>query len=350
MMENDKIKELLDSVVHPETGQGLMKGEFVESISASNGAISVVLKFKRARDPFAASLRRQAEGVLSDAFPSRKVSVEIFTPEKAPAPQPSKRLPGVKRVIAVASGKGGVGKSTVAAHLAATLAAEGYKVGILDADIYGPSQPALFGVSDYLPVSQGEGADAAIVPAESAGVKIMSIGFFISPSDALVWRGPMAVNALRQLTRQTVWGDLDFMVVDLPPGTGDVHLSLVHELEIDGAVIVSTPQNLAVADVRRGVEMFRTEGVAVPILGVVENMAWFTPAELPDNRYFIFGERGARLFAEEEKIEFLGDIPIIRSVMESGERGLASEGIQPQVAPYYSTIARKVVDKLSKGC
>jgi ATP-binding protein involved in chromosome partitioning len=345
-----EIKDILDGVVHPEAGLGLSGGGFVESVSVSDGTVAVVLKFRRVRDPFAVSLRRQAAAVLSEAFPGQTISVEVSSPEKTPVPEPSKHLPGVKQIVAVASGKGGVGKSTFAAHLAATLAAEDYRVGVLDADIYGPSQPALFGVGGYLPVSESESADTEIVPAESMGVKIMSIGFFISPSDALVWRGPMAVNALRQLVRQTAWGELDFLIVDLPPGTGDVHLSLVHELELDGAVIVSTPQNLAVADVRRGVGMFRAEGVDVPILGLVENMAWFTPAELPDNRYFIFGEGGARRFAEEENIEFLGDIPIIMPVVESGEKGLAFKGILPEVAPYYSSIARKIVDKLSKRC
>ena len=337
------VLELMDGVAHPETGGGLAGGGFVEDISVSDGAVGVVLKFRRARDPFAATLRRQAEAVLSEAFPGIGITVAIRTPEA------SKRLPGVARILAVASGKGGVGKSTLAAHLATVLAAEGYRVGILDADIYGPSQPALFGVGDYMPPARGEGTDAVIVPAESMGVEIMSIGFFISPSDALVWRGPMATSALRQLIRQTAWGELDFLVVDLPPGTGDVHLSLVQELELDGAIIVSTPQNLAVADVRRGVEMFRSEGVGVPVLGIVENMAWFTPAELPDNRYFIFGEGGARRFADEAGIEFLGEIPIVQSVVESGEKGLPAQGITPEVAPYYRAIAHRIVEKLDGG-
>ncbi len=349
-MEKDKIKELLDGVVHPETGLGLVKRGFVESVSVSGGDIAVVLKFRRARDPFAASLRRHTETVLSEAFPEAKISVDILSPEKAPAPEPSKRLAGVARIVAVASGKGGVGKSTVAAHLAAALAAEGLRVGILDADIYGPSQPVLFGVDGYLPEARGEGADAEMVPAESGGVKIMSIGFFISPSDALVWRGPMAVKALSQLIRQTAWGELDFLIVDMPPGTGDVHLSLVHELELDGAIIVSTPGRLAVADVRRGVEMFRTEGVEVPVLGVIENMAWFTPSELPQNRYYIFGDGEARRFAAEADVEFLGDIPIVLSAGESGLDGVSPAGIRPELAARYAAIAQKIVDKLSNGC
>ena len=345
MVNKEDISGVLDGVVHPEAGVGLAGGGFVSGISVSEDGAEVVLKFRRPRDPFVASLRRQALTALGDAFPEVEISVAVETPEVVPPAVSSRRLPGVERVIAVASGKGGVGKSTVAANLAVTLASQGYRVGILDADIYGPSQPLLFGVPDYLPASEGtEGGDPEIVPAESLGVKIMSIGFFIAPGDALVWRGPMAVNALRQLIRQSAWGALDWLLVDLPPGTGDVHLSLVRELEVDGAIIVSTPGALALADVRRGVEMFRAEGIDVPVLGIVENMAWFTPAELPDNRYFIFGEGGARRFSSEVGVEFLGEIPII---MESGEKGLSTQGIQPGVRPFYEAIAGRVVKKLA---
>ena len=350
MIKKEKIAALLDGVVHPETGRGLAAGGYVADISQTDGALAVVLSFPRPRDPFASSLRRQAVSVLSAAFPDTAVSVTVPSPEAASKPEVSKRLPGVARIVAIASGKGGVGKSTVAANLARTLATAGYRVGVLDADIYGPSQPALFGVEEYLPVAEGPGNDAAIVPAETDGVKIMSIGFFISPSDALVWRGPMAVNALRQLIRQTAWGPLDWLLVDLPPGTGDVHLSIVHELELDGAVIVSTPQSLALADTRRGVEMFRTEGVDVPVLGIIENMAWFTPAELPENKYFIFGNGGARDLADDSGIDFLGDIPLVMPASENGGKEALSQLRHPAAAPYYEAIARRIVDKLPKRC
>lgn len=354
----DKVLDVLDGVVHPESGAGLAADGIVSRVDVSEERIDVGLKFRRARDPFAAALRRQAAGALSAAFPGVEVAVNVVEhppvtagggAAKALEEAPDKRIAGVKKIVAIASGKGGVGKSTVAASLAETLARRGYRVGILDADIYGPSQPILFDVEGYLPPVLDEGGEM-MVPAESRGVKIMSIGFFIPPDNALIWRGPMATGALRQLVRQTVWGELDFLLIDMPPGTGDIHLSVVHELSIDGAVIVSTPGRLALADVKRGVEMFRSEGIAVPVLGVVENMAWFTPAELPDNRYYIFGRGGARRFAEDEGVDFLGDIPLVQSAGEGTDGGLSASGIRDGVATYYSDIARKIVDKLSGWC
>ena len=201
----------------------------------------------------------------------------------------------------------------------------GYSVGILDADIYGPSMPKMFGVEDYTPQALVRDGQEYILPAEAGGIKIASIGFFISPDDALIWRGPMATTALKQLLHQTFWEGLDYLLIDLPPGTGDVHLSVVGEIKVDGAVVVSTPQQVAVADVRRGVNMFRAEGIDVPVLGIVENMAWFTPAELPENRYYLFGQGGARNMARTEGIDFLGDIPVIQSVMEGGDNGRSEE-------------------------
>jgi ATP-binding protein involved in chromosome partitioning len=350
MIEKKQITEVLNTVGHPETGEGLYDGGFVSAVNTAEGKVEVSLAFHRARDPFASSLRRQAEAALAEAFSGVDVSVVI---EQA-APSPQKPAPdGIARVhniVAIASGKGGVGKSSVAAYVAATLAAQGWRVGVLDADIYGPSQPQLFGVEGYLPPAVSEGGVEWIVPAESMGVKVMSIGFFVGERDAVVWRGPMAGGALKQLIHQTLWGELDFLLVDLPPGTGDVHLSVTGELKFSGAVIVSTPQRLAVSDVRRGVEMFRAEGINVPVWGIVENMAWFTPSELPYNRYYIFGRGGAREFALSEGIDFLGDIPIEQSVVDSGEKGLPSKGLQTAVKPYYEAITAKIVEKVGKHC
>ncbi len=248
----------------------------------------------------------------------------------------------IGKVIAIASGKGGVGKSTVTANLAATLRDMGYRVGILDADIYGPSQPKMFGVEGYEPQALMRGEHQYLIPAEAQGIKISSIGFFIQPGDALVWRGPMASGTLKQLIHQTLWEKLDYLLIDLPPGTGDVHLSIAAELKIDGAVIVSTPQQVALADVRRGIKMFRSKGIEIPVLGIIENMAWFTPAELPSNRYYIFGQGGARNLARTEGIEFLGEIPIVQSVMEGAEEGRPAVETNPEVKRYYREIADKL--------
>jgi len=372
-MDEKIVAEILNSVMHPETGLGLAAGEYIDQISFGNGAggseltaeghpaekspngrVDVVLRFGRRRDPFAASIRRQAAAALKEAFPAAEVSVTVFEPSAQPTAQDpavaSRRLGGVGRMIAVASGKGGVGKSTVTASLALELASEGYKVGVLDADIYGPSQPALFGVEDYVPAAESDSPEASITPAVSGGVKIMSIGFFISPSNALVWRGPMASKALVQLIRQTKWGELDYLLIDLPPGTGDLHLSIVQELELDGALVVSTPQSLALADVRRGVEMFRAQGVGVPILGVVENMAWFTPVELPDNRYFIFGRGDTERFSRQMDIDFLGHIPLFAVASDKAPDSQSAITLKGDAKRYYGELARRIVDKLSEGC
>ena len=257
---------------------------------------------------------------------------------------------GIGKVLAVASGKGGVGKSTVTANLALTLRNMGYRVGILDADIYGPSQPKMFGVEGYLPDAERIDGEDCILPADAMGIKLMSIGFFIKPSDALIWRDAMATNALRQMIHQTKWGGLDFLLVDLPPGPGGVHLAVISELKVTGAVIVSTPQQVAVADVRRGVEMFRADKIEIPVVGIIENMAWFTPKELPENRYYIFGHGGARAFAEQNDVPFLGDIPIVQSVMDGSEEGRPAAGTDPAVESLYRSIAEKVVENMAKTC
>jgi ATP-binding protein involved in chromosome partitioning len=233
-------------------------------------------------------------------------------------------LPGVKNIIAVASGKGGVGKSTVATNLAISLAKLGSKTGLIDADVYGPSIPKMFGAEDLRPGMEKVNGIEFIVPVEKYGVKMLSIGFFVKPDDALIWRGAMATNALKQLISETKWGDLDYLIIDLPPGTGDIHLTMVQTIPVTGAIIVSTPQAVALADARKGISMFKQEKINVPILGLVENMSWFTPAELPDNKYFIFGKDGCKNLAEELNIHFLGHIPIVESIRENGDNGTPS--------------------------
>ena len=240
---------------------------------------------------------------------------------QAARPEVGKLLPQVKNIIGISSGKGGVGKSTVAANLAVALAKLGYKVGLLDADIFGPSMPKMFQVEDARPYAEKIDGRDMIIPVEKYGVKLLSIGFFVDPDQATLWRGGMASNALKQLIGDAAWGELDYFLIDLPPGTSDIHLTVVQTLAMTGAVVVSTPQAVALADARKGINMFTNDKVNVPILGLVENMAWFTPAELPDNKYYIFGREGAKKLAEEMNVPLLGQIPIVQSICENGDKG-----------------------------
>ncbi len=345
----EKIEKILDGVIHPETGEGIASSGIAEIVTAEQGHVTVKLHFAKARDPFAQKIRRQVEEVLTKQFPESEVLVTVV--ENAPKKTQTERPSGagsIAHTVAVASGKGGVGKSTVTANLALTLRNMGYRVGVLDADIYGPSQPRMFGCEGYMPEAEHDeqtGVDY-ILPAEVMDIKLMSIGFFVKPEDSLMWRGAMASNALKQFIHQTKWGTLDFLLIDLPPGTGDIHIQLINELKLDGSVIVSTPQQVAVADVRRGVAMFRHPQVNVPVTGIVENMAWFTPEELPENRYYLFGRGGARRFAEENGVPFLGEIPIVQSVMEGSEKGVPAAWNDVRVERWYRDIAERIVEKV----
>ena len=332
----------LSGVVHPETGDSIVTSGMVASVELLGSECRITLQPKRRRDPMIGSVRRKVKEALVERFPELQVEVEVG--EAAPAPEIKEHhgTNSVVNIIAIASGKGGVGKSTVTANLAVVLQKMGYRVGVLDADIYGPSVPKLFGVEGYQPVPDYHDGLDYILPIESCGVKVMSIGFFINPDDALLWRGPMAVSALKQLINQTWWEELDFLLVDMPPGTGDVHLSVVQEMKLSGAIIVSTPQQVAVADVVRGVEMFRTPQIEVPVLGIIENMAWFTPAELPNNRYYLFGHGGARDLATKESIPFLGEIPIVQSIMEHSDNGEPAAVKDETIAAYYRLVRTNV--------
>ncbi|MBE6189890.1 MAG: Mrp/NBP35 family ATP-binding protein [Rikenellaceae bacterium] len=347
----EQILGLLRSVVHPEIGQDIVTSGQVEQVAASEAAITVSVRFPKSRDPFAVKIKNQAEAILKEHFPEAKVLVMIKEggQKKLPDLKEKTTTGDITKVIAVASGKGGVGKSTVAANLAVALKNMGFRVGLLDADIYGPSQPKMFGVEDYIPDAEEVDGMDQIVPAVAEEIEIMSIGFFIRPTDALLWRGAMAVNALKQMIHQTKWGPLDFLVCDLPPGTGDIHLSIIGEMKISAAVIVSTPQQVAVADVVRGVEMFRNEQVHIPVAGVIENMAYFTPEELPDNKYYIFGKGGARKVAEEYDVPFLGEIPIVQSIMEGGDSGRPGSTFDERVEEVYHEIADKIVGNVMKN-
>lgn len=274
-----------------------------------------------------------------------KVNIKVETPEKANEIK-GKAIPGIKNIIAVASGKGGVGKSTVTANLAVTLAKMGFSVGILDADIYGPSMPIMFDVESAKPISVTVEGKSKMKPIESYEVKILSIGFFTSPSQAVIWRGPMASKALNQMIFDADWGELDFLLIDLPPGTGDIHLSIMQSLPITGAVVVSTPQAVALADAKKGVSMFMSDSINVPVLGIIENMAYFTPEELPNNKYYIFGKEGAKNLAQDLEVSFLGEVPLVQSIREAGDYGrpaaLQSNSIMETI---FEQVTRNVVQE-----
>ena len=326
-MEN-QIITWLQEVEHPAKGdKNIVELGMVEKIEATEGKVTVTLSFPKHRDPLAEYLIGSAKAsIIRNAPAGTQVEVKTIIKDAAPKKKPGldlgfEEVEGIKHIIGIASGKGGVGKSTVAVNLAIALARLGYKVGLADADVYGPSVPKMTATEGQMPDAFQEGEKEVIVPLEKYGVKWMSIGYFAKPEQALIWRGPMACNALKQMILQVRWGELDFLLIDMPPGTGDIHISLVHDIPMEGAVIVSTPQDVALADVEKGVNMFRNESVNKPILGLVENMAWFTPAEHPDERYYLFGKDGGIRMAEKYQIPLLGQIPIVQSIREGGDAG-----------------------------
>lgn len=340
------IIEALQGVRYPGTGKDIVSMEMLEDdIRIDGNSVSFSLIFEKPTDPFMKSLIKSAETAVNlKAGNDVQVTVNVKT-RQAARPADPELLPGVKNIIAVASGKGGVGKSTVAANLAVALAGLGFKVGLLDADIFGPSVPKMFGIEDARPYSENIGGRDLIIPVEQYGIKILSIGFFVDPNQAVLWRGSMASNALKQLIADANWGDLDYFVLDMPPGTSDIHLTLVQTLGITGAVVVSTPQQVALADARKGIDMFLNEKVNVPVLGLVENMSWFTPQELPQNRYYLFGKEGCKKLAEELNVPLLGQIPIVQSICEGGDNGepVALDG-STIVGSAFGKLALAVVD------
>lgn len=278
-----------------------------------------------------------------------KVNIKVEAPEKPANPNliKGKQIPGISNIVAIASGKGGVGKSTVTANLAVTLAKMGFNVGVLDADIYGPSMPIMFDVENEKPTSVEVDGKSKMKPIESYEVKILSIGFFTKPDQAVIWRGPMAAKALNQMIFDADWGQLDFLLIDLPPGTGDIHLSIMQSLPITGAVVVSTPQAVALADAKKGVSMFLSEAISVPVLGIIENMAYFTPEELPNNKYYIFGKEGAKNLADDLQVPLLGEIPLVQSIREAGDYGRpAAMQTATPVEKAFEEIARNVVQEV----
>lgn len=316
------IMDALATVRYPGTGKNIVEMEMVEDdLRISGMHVTFSLIFDKPTNPFLKSLVKAAEAAIH-AYVSKDVEVEIKTKTlQAPRPDLPDLLPGVKNIIAVSSGKGGVGKSTVAANLAVALARMGHRVGLLDCDIFGPSIPKMFAMEDARPYSENIDGRDLIVPVEQYGIKVLSIGFFVNPATPTLWRGGMASNALKQLIGDAAWGDLDYFVLDTPPGTSDIHLTLVQTLPITGAVIVSTPQQVALADARKGINMYTNEKVNVPILGLVENMSWFTPEAHPDEKYYLFGREGVKSLAEEMNIPLLGQIPVVQDICEHGDGG-----------------------------
>lgn len=344
------IHDALSTVRYPGNGKSIMENEMLEDDLRIDGMkVSFSLIFEKETDPFKKSVVKAAEAAIK-TFVHPDVEVTIGTKAKtALPPEPDKLLPGVKNIIAVSSGKGGVGKSTVTANLAIGLAKLGYRVGLLDTDIFGPSMPKMFGVEEARPYAEQIDGRDLIIPVEKYGVKLLSIGFFVDPEQATLWRGGMACNALKQLISEAAWGELDYFILDTPPGTSDIHLTLIQTLGITGAVIVSTPQQVALADARKGINMYMNDKVNVPILGLVENMAWFTPAELPENKYYIFGKDGCKNLAEELNVPLLAQIPLIQSVCETGDQGAPAvlNPASPEGIAFMS-LAAKVVTQVDK--
>ncbi len=327
-IQKQEILDALDTITVAGEGKSMVESNAVKNINIFGDEVIVDLELATP----ALHIRKRAEVDVMKAIHEKvyeKAKVKINVSVKAPEQEAEKKvpeikgkpIPGIKNIVAVASGKGGVGKSTVTANLAVTLSKMGFKVGLLDADIYGPSAPIMFDVEREKPLSVKVDGRSKMKPIESYGVKILSIGFFTSPDQAVVWRGPMAAKALNQMIFDAAWGELDFLLLDLPPGTGDIHLSIMQSLPITGAVVVSTPQHVALADAKKGVAMFQQESINVPVLGIIENMAYFTPAELPDHKYYIFGKEGAKNLASDIKVPFLGEIPLVQSIREAGDVG-----------------------------
>lgn len=344
MTEQDII-EALKLIINPQNQKDIVSSGIVDKVQIGGNGVEVFLKINNSVKPILNSIRKAIRKVINDQL-NPEINVETYV-ENVETPKTDKPEPlaKVKNIIAVASGKGGVGKSTVTANLAVALAKLGYKVGLIDADVFGPSMPKMFGLEGYKPLgSTSEDGRELIEPAEKYGVKMLSMGFFIDPDSPAIWRGPMASNFLNQIINDGDWGELDYLLFDLPPGTSDIHLTVVQTLKLRGAIIVSTPQQVAIADVVKGINMFRNDKINVPILGIVENMAWFTPAELPNNRYYIFGKDGNRPIAEKYGIPLLAQIPLIQSICENGDAGTPSvlDDNSPQ-AQYFMELARNII-------
>ena len=346
------ILEVLKTITVPGEGQNMVESGAVNNVNVFGDEVIIDLTINNP----SLQARKKAEveilKVIHDHVYAKakiKVNIKVNTEKKETQTIKGKSIPGIKNIVAVASGKGGVGKSTVTANLAVCLAKMGFKVGVLDADIYGPSMPIMLDVVNERPLAVNVDGKSKMQPVENYGVKLLSIGFFTKPDQAVVWRGPMAAKALNQMIFDAAWGELDFLLLDLPPGTGDIHLSIMQSLPITGAVVVSTPQNVALADAKKGVAMFQQDSINVPVLGIIENMAYFTPEELPQNKYYIFGENGAKNLSADLNVPFLGELPIVQSIREAGDYGRpAALQTATTLESVFETLTRNVVSEVVK--
>lgn len=344
---SDQVFRALRKVIHPELTKDIISLGMVTDLEIEDNKVGFSLIFKKDNTTNIADLKKRCVEVIENNFPDADIrgNIKAMTLEE----EKTSSLDKVKNIIAIASGKGGVGKSTISSNLAVALANSGAKVGLVDADIYGPSVPKMFNSEGARPEIRKENGVDVITPIEKFGVKMLSIGFFVNPEDALVWRGPMATNALTQLLMQGDWGELDYLLIDLPPGTSDIHLTLVQSVAVTGAVVVSTPQDVALADAIKGINMFRSEKINVPVLGIVENMAWFTPAELPENKYYIFGQGGAKELAEKMELDLLGQVPIVQSIREGGDAGVPVAANTDSITGMaFAEMAHKVIEVIAQ--
>jgi ATP-binding protein involved in chromosome partitioning len=325
MFTNDQILSALRKVIHPEKGKDIVTLGMVSDIKSTDTGISLTVLPEKSNDPFISSIKSTIVKTLKETLGPDVVILDIAVKPKIITEKTVKKtdelLTGIRNIIAVSSGKGGVGKTTVAVNLSIALARKKYRVGLLDADVFGPSVPIMFDAEKFRPEVKRENNTDVIIPLTKWGVKVLSTGFFVDPAEAVVWRGPMASNFLRQLMAQGEWGVLDFLIVDLPPGTSDIHLTLVQEVAVTGAIVVTTPQEVALADALKGISMFMSAKIKVPVIGLVENMSWFTPAELPQKKYYIFGKEGGKNLAEKTGVPLLGQIPLVQSICEGSDNG-----------------------------
>jgi ATP-binding protein involved in chromosome partitioning len=352
--KKEDIYKALETITAPGEGKSLVENKNITNVVTFGDEVEVDVTISnptlQAKKKIEAEISKAIKANVGEQI-TVKVNVKVEKPAAKENPNQirGKEIPNIKNIIAIASGKGGVGKSTITANMAISLAKMGFSVGVLDADVYGPSQHIMFDVEKAKPLSVNVDGRSKMKPVENYGVKLLSLGFFTNPDEAVIWRGPMASKALNQLIFDGAWGELDFLLIDLPPGTGDVHLSIVQALPINGAVVVSTPQNIALADAKKGVAMFQQNNINVPVLGIIENMAYFTPEELPNNKYYIFGKDGAKNLAEDIKTRFLGEIPLVQSIRESGDVGhpvALQEGTVLQKS--FNDITKEMVAELLK--